>query len=153
MTVVKETSSVERKEEVPGDAKSSWFRGKWSRGSSSSAATLDSERAQELFRKSMQSFALYEDAPQVLDQNLTTNHNTTLSEAATNTTDNSTVEGIKEDNADDEAAAADEDDGQTSASADVDFSTNATISSDRPDLPSVSLSSTQPPLEPSTSAN
>ena len=61
MGVVKKTISVERKEEVPSDAKYLWFHGKWSRGSSLSVATLDSKRTQELFWKIMQSFALYDD--------------------------------------------------------------------------------------------
>ena len=45
-----------------------------------------------------------------LDENLN-QQNTTLSEAATYTADDSIVEGIKEDSVDDEAATADEDDG------------------------------------------
>lgn len=70
VTVVKETSSASSsiKEGEATEGKSSWIRGKWSRGSSLSSATMDSKRAQELFRKSMQNFALYEEEPSPLDQ-------------------------------------------------------------------------------------
>lgn len=64
VTVVKETKveAPNTEEDVVG-AKSSWFRGKWTRGSSLSAAAMDSQRAQELFRLRMQSFSLYEKKP------------------------------------------------------------------------------------------
>ena len=72
VTVVKETTgNVQTSTSAEGGAqaegKSSWF-GKWGRGSSSpisssslSSATMDSKRAQELFRKSMQQYSLYEE--------------------------------------------------------------------------------------------
>ena len=62
VTILKETGSgsVVKTEEVEGaDKSSSWFR--WgSKGSgASSAGGLESQRAQEQFRKNMQSFSLY----------------------------------------------------------------------------------------------
>ena len=72
VTVVKETTgNVQTSTSAEGGAqaegKSSWF-GKWGRGSSSpistsslSSETMDSKRAQELFRKSMQQYSLYEE--------------------------------------------------------------------------------------------
>jgi hypothetical protein len=62
VTVVKETGSEERpSKEVEIIPKSSWFPGKWGWGSSQSPADIESKRNQELFRKSMQQFSLYED--------------------------------------------------------------------------------------------
>ncbi len=63
VTILKETGSgsvVKTTEEEESTEKSSWF--KWGRGtssSSSSAGGLESKRAQEQFRKNMQSFSLY----------------------------------------------------------------------------------------------
>lgn len=64
VTVVKETSEsmiLNKEEDNSMDGKSSWFRGKWGWGSPASSAALESKKAQELFRKSMQSFSLYEE--------------------------------------------------------------------------------------------
>ena len=74
VTVMKETSSRKSSsstvEAGVAEGKSSWFRGKWGRGSSSSsfASTAASskkaqELSQELFRKNMQSYSLFEDEP------------------------------------------------------------------------------------------
>jgi len=62
VTILKETGSglsVVKTEEVESaDKSSSWFR--WGKGTSaSSAGGLESQRAQEQFRKNMQSFSLY----------------------------------------------------------------------------------------------
>lgn len=67
VTVVKETSSADsstNKEGEVSEGKSSWFRSKWGRGSKS--VTVDSKMAQELFRKSMQAYSLYEEEPAAL---------------------------------------------------------------------------------------
>lgn len=67
VTVVKETSSADssiNKDGEVSEGKSSWFRSKWGRGSKS--VTVDSKRAQELFRKSMQAYSLYEEEPAAL---------------------------------------------------------------------------------------
>ena len=71
VTIVKETSSVDgsNKEGEAAEGKSSWFRSKWGRGSKS--VTVDSKRAQELFRKSMQAYSLYEEEPAVFGSNPT----------------------------------------------------------------------------------
>jgi len=79
VTVVKETSTAENWNEnkegvmTTAEGKSSWFRGKWGRGSSSSLSKADisRERAQELFRSRMRSFSLYEEegaSPVLVDQ-------------------------------------------------------------------------------------
>lgn len=60
VTILKETGSgsVAKTEEDESAEKSSWF--KWGRGTSgSSAGGMESKRAQEQFRKNMQSFSLY----------------------------------------------------------------------------------------------
>jgi len=61
VTILKETGSgsvVKTTEDVERTEKSSWF--KWGRGtSSSSSGGLESQKAQEQFRKNMQSFSLY----------------------------------------------------------------------------------------------
>jgi len=84
VTVVKETSTAENENEKEGEmtteGKSSWFRGKWGRGSSSSKADISRERAQELFRSRMRSFSLYEEedpSPVLVDQT-ETNQSATL---------------------------------------------------------------------------
>lgn len=72
VTVVKETSdsSESNDDEDASNGKSSWFRRGWGWGSSSSSEAMESKRAQELFRKSMQSFSLYEEEPTSLDLNV-----------------------------------------------------------------------------------
>jgi hypothetical protein len=64
VTVVKETGIDERpSKEVEITQKSSWFPGKWGWGVSQSAADVENKRNQEMFRKRMQQFSLYEDKP------------------------------------------------------------------------------------------
>ncbi len=72
VTVVKETSesSDSNDDEDSTNGKTSWFRRGWGWGSSPSSEALESKRAQELFRKSMQSFSLYEDEPISFDLNI-----------------------------------------------------------------------------------
>lgn len=62
VAVVKETSSTVSASEVETPEKSSWFRGKWTR-----SAVDDRKKAQELFKKSMQQFALYGEEPSSVD--------------------------------------------------------------------------------------
>jgi len=85
VTVVKETTATPPETtstkdggttgtSLEGGGKSSWFK-KWGGKTSSSLASaeMDSKRAQELFRRSMQNFALYEEEPSSsLEQNATT---------------------------------------------------------------------------------
>jgi len=72
VTVVKETSdsSESNDDEDASNGKSSWFRRGWGWGSSPSSEAMESKRAQELFRKSMQSFSLYEEEPTSFDLNV-----------------------------------------------------------------------------------
>ena len=71
VTVVKETGIEERpSKEVEITQKSSWFPGKWGWRESQSSADVESKRNQELFRKSMQQFALYEDKPNSLEKSV-----------------------------------------------------------------------------------
>ena len=64
--MVKETSTMstttEAGEDTSGsEAKSSWLRSKiWGQPSTVSSTSIERHKAQELFRKSMQSFSLYE---------------------------------------------------------------------------------------------
>lgn len=61
VTIVKEvcnsSQNLDTEDEMELESKSSWFRG-WGRGPSS--ATIDSNKQQEQFRKSMQQFSLYD---------------------------------------------------------------------------------------------
>jgi hypothetical protein len=75
--VVKETSdsatSNEENDEnsSSSETKSSWLRSiLWGTSSPVSSAAMERKRAQELFRKSMQSFSLYEEEPSSMNQNL-----------------------------------------------------------------------------------
>ena len=71
MTVVKETGIDERpSKEAELPQKLSWFPGKWGWGLSQSSADLESKRNQEIFRKSMQQFSLYEDKPTSVDKSV-----------------------------------------------------------------------------------
>lgn len=71
VTVVKETGVEERpSKEVEMTQKSSWFPGKWGWGVSQSAADVESKRNQEMFRKSMQQFSLYEDKPTSIEKSV-----------------------------------------------------------------------------------
>ena len=71
VTVVKETGIEERpSKEVEITQKSSWFPGKWGWRESQSSADIESKRNQELFRKSMQQFALYDDKPASLEKSV-----------------------------------------------------------------------------------
>ena len=98
VSVVKETSDSaplsEDKEQssLSSDAKSSWLRSKiWGSSPATSSAEIERKRAQETFRKSMQSFSLYEDEPNLLDLNLkerTESLNTTTSAVRESTTNN-----------------------------------------------------------------
>ena len=69
VSVVKETSDsatiVDKDENTQvSETKSSWLRSKiWGTSTSVSSAAIERKKAQELFRKSMQSFSLYEDEP------------------------------------------------------------------------------------------
>lgn len=75
VTVVKETSDsttahTQEEEEAINEAKSSsWLKSKLGWGASSTSAATERQRAQELFRKNMQSFSLYEEEPLPLDGN------------------------------------------------------------------------------------
>ncbi|KAL7484371.1 hypothetical protein ACHAW6_010004 [Cyclotella cf. meneghiniana] len=77
VSVVKETSDSASSNGEKDDnsssseAKSSWLRSIiWGTSSPVSSAAVERKRAQELFRKSMQSFSLYEEEPSSMDQNL-----------------------------------------------------------------------------------
>ncbi|KAL7536654.1 hypothetical protein ACHAXR_008264 [Thalassiosira sp. AJA248-18] len=151
VTVVKETSSAaggSNKEGVAADGKSSWFRGKRSRGLSLSSATLDSKRAQELFRKSMQNFSLYEEEPSPLDQTAVVQAeqlvkaDVPLEEPSLQPGDGSLLdENRSEDNGKDEATT--QDDSQVSAALPV---KDAAIPAPPDSTPVPSLS-TQPPAD------
>jgi hypothetical protein len=72
---VKETSdstiNEEQVENLSAEAKTSWLRSKlWGAPPTVSSATIERKRAAKLFRKSMQSFSLYEDEPSKLDENI-----------------------------------------------------------------------------------
>ncbi len=67
---MKETGIDERLSKEAGVSQSSWFPGKWGWGLSQSSADLESKRNQEMFRKSMQQFSLYEDKPTSLDKSV-----------------------------------------------------------------------------------
>ena len=68
---MKETGIEERpSKEVEITQKSSWFPGKWGWRESQSSADIESKRNQELFRKSMQQFALYDDKPASLEKSV-----------------------------------------------------------------------------------
>lgn len=77
VSVVKETSdSTTPNENIDepspaGEAKPSWLKSKiWGQSSAISSADVERRKAQELFRKSMQSFSLYEAEPSSMDLNL-----------------------------------------------------------------------------------
>lgn len=92
VSIVKETSdpvSSEKDDSASiSEAKSSWIRSKiWGSSSSISSAADERSRAQELFRKSMQSFSLYDDKPY-----LNVNDNLKQGREGLNTTVNSTAD-------------------------------------------------------------
>eukprot|EP00571_Detonula_confervacea_P004458 CAMPEP_0172323334 /NCGR_PEP_ID=MMETSP1058-20130122/48462_1 /TAXON_ID=83371 /ORGANISM="Detonula confervacea, Strain CCMP 353" /LENGTH=624 /DNA_ID=CAMNT_0013039305 /DNA_START=156 /DNA_END=2030 /DNA_ORIENTATION=+ len=158
VAVVKETSNAESstKEGEMDEGKASWFRGKWGRGSSLSSAAIDSKRAQELFRRSMQQFSLYgEDAPQIVAGQAVNlaEDDVLISESVLDSREGAPSEQNNDNIDQDEVTAS-----ETTTSIDKDSSLDSmkigkTIDTTPPDSPPVSSLSTQPPPESLTSLN
>lgn len=156
VSVVKETSSAESstKEGEMDEAKASWFRG-WGRSSLSSAA-MESKRAQELFRKSMQEFSLYqEEAPQTIaseDVNLA-EETVSVSESAPDLGEGVSAEQNNDKIDQNEVEPREITPSIVNNSSPDSMETGRTIDTAPPDSPPVSSLSTQPPPESLTSLN
>lgn len=131
VTVVKEVGLEDRfSKETEVNQKSSWFLGKWGWGLPQSSIDVESKRNQELFRKSMQQFSLYDDEPTSVD--LPIADQTVMVDAHTQSETGSPVETFSVASVIDHAPTSQESESASLNSSEANVSSHTASSADAP---------------------